>query len=72
MKLQVVGKSLDNTSALANHRAQVHQTAYLQILRSAVSAARRKSEGFTFDDGPHSQCSAVFNILIAIMDYEEV
>ena len=68
--LQVVGKSSDNSSALANHRAQVYQTAYLQILKPAARAARRK-EGFTFHDGSPSLCLAIFNILIAIMDYEE-
>ena len=43
---------------------------YLHILRSAVSAASRKG-GFTFNDGSPSLRSAVFNISIAILDYEE-
>ena len=68
---QVVGKLSDDSSALASHRAQVHQAAYLQILRSAVNAAGKR-EGFLFNDGSPSLRSAVFNILIAIMDYEEV
>jgi hypothetical protein len=71
MEIQVAGKSSDNSSALASHRAQVHQTAYLQILRSAINAARQKG-GFTFTDGSPSPCSAIFNILIAVLDYEEV
>lgn len=70
-EVQVTGKSSDNSSALAKHRAQVHQTAYLQILRSAISAAGRR-QGFAFDDGSPSPRLAVFNILIAILDYEEV
>jgi len=49
----------------------VYQAAYLQILRSAISAAGHR-EGFTFNDGSSSPCLAVFNILIAILDYEEV
>ena len=67
---QVVGKSSDNSSALAIHRAKVHQTAYLQILRSAINAARR-GQGFAFNDGSPSPCSSVSNILIAVLDYEE-
>lgn len=71
MASQVVGKSTDDSSALAKHRAHVYQEAYLQILRSAITAARHK-EGFTFNDGSFDPCLAVFNILIAILDYEEV
>ena len=69
-KFQVIGKSSDDSSALANHRAQVYQRAYLQILGSAIYAAR-KNGAFTFNDGSPSPCSAKFNILIAILDYEE-
>jgi hypothetical protein len=47
----------------------VYQAAYLQILGSAISAANRK-RGFAFNDGFSSR-SAIFNILIAILDYEE-
>jgi len=68
---QVAGKSSDSSSALANHRAHVYQAAYLEILRSAISATGHR-EGFTFDDGSPSLCLAIFNILIAILDYEEV
>ena len=49
----------------------MYQTAYLEILRSAIGAAGR-GEGFVFDDGSPSPRHGVFNILIAIMDYEEV
>lgn len=70
---QVTGKSSDDSSALAKHRAHVYQKAYLQILRSAISAAgHREGEGFAFDDGSSSPRLAIFNILIAILDYEEV
>ena len=68
---QVTGKLSDDLSALANHRARVHQAAYLEILRSAISAASHR-EGFSFNDGSPSLCLAILNILIAIMDYEEV
>jgi hypothetical protein len=68
---QVKGKSSDDSSALANHHAQVCQTAYLQILRSAIIAAGQR-QGFEFNDSSPALCRAIFNILIAIMDYEEV
>ncbi|KAF9642410.1 hypothetical protein BDM02DRAFT_3193327, partial [Thelephora ganbajun] len=67
---QVSGKSSDNSSALAKHRVRVYQEAYLQILRSAISAAGRR-QGFTFNDGSSSLRLAVFNILIAVLDYKE-
>jgi hypothetical protein len=71
IEVQITGKSSDNSSTLAQHRAQAYQTAYLEILRSAISATDRK-RGFTFDNGSPSLCLAVLNILIVIMDYEEV
>jgi len=71
MEFKVTGKSSDRSSALAQHRARVYQTAYLEILKSAIKAAGRK-EGLVFSDGSPLPCLGVFNILIAIMDYEEV
>jgi hypothetical protein len=71
IEVWITGKSSDNSSALAQHHAQAYQTAYLKILRSAISAADRK-QGFTFNNGSPSPCLAVLNILIVIMDYEEV
>jgi hypothetical protein len=44
--------------------------AYLQILRSAINAAGRRGE-FMFNESSPSPRSAVFNILIAVLDYEE-
>lgn len=71
--IQVTGKSSDDSSALVKHHAHVYQQAYLQILRSAISAAgHREGEGFAFDNGSSSPCLVIFNILIAILDYEEV
>ena len=67
----MTGKSSDNSSALAQHRARVYQAAYLEILGSAIKAAGCR-EGFVFDDGSPFLCLGVFNILIAILDYEEV
>jgi hypothetical protein len=69
-EFQVTGKSLDNSSALAKHRAHVYQTTYLKILRSAIGAAGR-GEGFLFNDGSPLLHHRVFNILIASLDYEE-
>ena len=70
-EFQVTGKSSDDSSALAQHRACVYQAAYLEILRSAIGAAGC-GQGFVFDDGSLSLCIGVFNILIVILDYEEV
>ena len=69
-EFQAAGKSSDNSSALAKHRAHVYQTAYLEILGSAISATGRGG-GFEFNDGSPSPRQGVFNILIAILDYEE-
>ena len=48
----------------------MYQTAYLEILRSAIGTAGRR-EGFVFNDGSPFSRLGVFNILIAILDYEE-
>ena len=53
-----------------NHRARVYQTAYLEILRSAIGTTGR-GEAFVFGDGSPFSRLGVFNILIAILDYEE-
>jgi len=71
MEFQVTGKPSDSSSALAQHRARVYQTAYFEILKSAIKAAGRR-EGLVFNDGSPFPHLGVFNILIAIMDYEEV
>ena len=68
---QVTGKPSDNPSALANHRARVYQTAYLEIPGLAIGAAGR-GEGFVFNNHTPFARIGVFNILIAILDYEEV
>jgi len=49
----------------------VYQTAYLEILRSAIGTAGH-GEGFVFNNGSPFLRLGVFNILIAILDYEEV
>jgi len=49
----------------------VYQAAYLEILKSAIGATGNR-EGFAFNDGSPSLCLAIFHILIAILDYEEV
>jgi hypothetical protein len=69
-EFQVRGKPSDNSSALAKHRAHVYQTTYLEILRSVIGAAGR-GEAFAFNDGSPFLRLGVFNILVAIMDYEE-
>ena len=68
-ELQVTGKSSDSSSALANHRACVYQTAYRKILKSVTGTAGH--EGIMFNDGSSFPRCGVFNILIAIFDYEE-
>ena len=71
IEFQVAGKPSDSSSALANHRARVYQTAYLEILGSAIKATGSR-KGFVFNDGSPLSRLGVFNILIAILDYEEV
>ena len=68
---QAMRKPSDTSSALANHCAKVYQAAYLEILRSAIGATGQQ-EGFIFNDGTVFVHIGVFNILIAILDYEEV
>lgn len=65
---QVLGRTNDNTSALATHRVKVFHAAILKILKSAKTAAGK--DGFSFSHGAQ-QILAKFVIAILSMDYEE-